>query len=94
MIRNTLYVAALILVSACNSNTETATVTFGNKDTATVAKTDDKPAGVKIDPVCEMPQDTSWTEYTVYKGDTVRFCSDVCKGVFLKSPAKYEAKLN
>ncbi|MBN9483198.1 MAG: YHS domain-containing protein [Bacteroidetes bacterium] len=82
-----------MLVSACNSNTETATVTFGDTDTAAVVKAEDKPAGVKIDPVCEMPQDTSWTEYTVYKGDTVKFCSDVCKGVFLKNPAKYEAKL-
>lgn len=93
MIRKTLYLAVLTLAAACNSNTEKGTVTFGNTDTAKVAKAPDKPVGVKIDPVCEMPRDTSWTEFTVYKGDTVMFCSDVCKGVFLKNPAKYEAKL-
>ncbi|HEY0611968.1 MAG TPA: YHS domain-containing protein [Chitinophaga sp.] len=45
------------------------------------------------DPVCEMPYDTSYTEFSVHKGDTVYFCSATCKGVFDKNPEKYAAKL-
>lgn len=49
------------------------------------------PAG-PMDPVCEMTKEAGWTEYTVHNGDTVWFCSDVCKGVFAKNPEKYVAK--
>jgi YHS domain-containing protein len=49
--------------------------------------------GMLPDPVCEMPYDTTYKEWTVYKGDTVHFCSATCKGVFEKAPAKYMAKL-
>ncbi|MEC5148313.1 YHS domain-containing protein [Chitinophaga sp. 212800010-3] len=45
------------------------------------------------DPVCEMPYDTTYKEWAVYKGDTVHFCSTTCKGVFEKAPEKYMAKL-
>lgn len=45
------------------------------------------------DPVCEMPYDTSYKEWTVYKTDTLHFCSATCKGVFEKAPEKYMAKL-
>lgn len=45
------------------------------------------------DPICEMPYDTSYVEYSVYKGDTVHFCSPTCKGVFDKNPEKYAANL-
>lgn len=49
--------------------------------------------GMLPDPVCEMPYDTTYKEWAVYKGDTVHFCSTTCKGVFEKAPAKYMAKL-
>jgi YHS domain-containing protein len=45
------------------------------------------------DPVCEMPYDTSYKEWAVYKTDTLHFCSITCKGVFEKAPEKYMAKL-
>ncbi len=45
------------------------------------------------DPVCEMPYDTSYKEWTVYKTDTLHFCSATCKSVFEKAPEKYMAKL-
>ena len=45
------------------------------------------------DPVCEMPYDTSYKEWTVYKSDTIHFCSPTCKGVFEKNPEKFMAKL-
>ncbi|MFY0252595.1 YHS domain-containing protein [Chitinophaga sp. 30R24] len=50
--------------------------------------------GMLPDPVCEMPYDTSYNEWTVYKGDTLHFCSPTCKSVFEKAPEKYMAKLN
>jgi YHS domain-containing protein len=45
--------------------------------------------GAKMDPICEMSWDTSWTEYTVYMNDTVKFCSENCKTAFLARPEKY-----
>lgn len=45
------------------------------------------------DPVCEMPYDTSYKEWTVYKSDTIHFCSTTCKGVFEKNPEKFMSKL-
>ncbi|KAA2245794.1 YHS domain-containing protein [Chitinophaga agrisoli] len=45
------------------------------------------------DPVCQMPYDTSYHEFSVYKGDTVNFCSPTCKGVFDKNPDKYAVNL-
>lgn len=45
------------------------------------------------DPVCEMDYDTSYHEWTVFKGDTIHFCSVTCKEVFEKAPEKYAARL-
>lgn len=47
--------------------------------------------GAKMDPVCEMEWDNEWTEMTVYKNDTVRFCSEGCKKAFEAHPDKYVA---
>lgn len=46
-----------------------------------------------IDPVCEMAKDSSWTDCMVYGNDSVWFCSEACKKVFLARPAKYEKNL-
>ncbi|CAL1521625.1 YHS domain-containing protein [Chitinophaga sp. MM2321] len=45
------------------------------------------------DPVCRMPYDTSYKEWTVYQSDTIHFCSTTCKGVFEKNPEKFMARL-
>lgn len=45
--------------------------------------------GAKMDPICEMEWDTAWVEFTVYQGDTIRFCSENCKTAFLARPEKY-----
>ncbi|OMP77664.1 hypothetical protein BW716_18950 [[Flexibacter] sp. ATCC 35208] len=50
-------------------------------------------AGKVGDPVCGMPYDTTYHEFSVYKNDTVHFCSLTCKRVFDKNPEKYAAKL-
>ena len=69
-----------------NNNTPAAPATATEKPVADAN-------GKLPDPVCEMPYDTAYKEWAVYKGDTVHFCSVTCKGVFEKAPEKYMAKL-
>ena len=49
-------------------------------------------AGAQIDPVCEMEKDNTWTDFSVYKGDTVWFCGTGCKQAFDARPEKYKTK--
>ena len=46
----------------------------------------------QIDPVCEMEKDNTWTDFTVYKQDTIWFCSEGCKKAFEARPEKYVKK--
>lgn len=50
-------------------------------------------AGKLPDAVCGMPYDTTYHEWSVYKKDTLYFCSPTCKRVFDKNPEKYAAKI-
>ncbi|GAA3953795.1 YHS domain-containing protein [Chitinophaga oryziterrae] len=50
-------------------------------------------AGKFPDAVCGMPYDTAYHEWSVYKKDTLHFCSSTCKRVFDKNPEKYASKL-
>lgn len=43
----------------------------------------------EIDPICEMERDSTWTDYSVYKQDTIWFCSEGCKKAFEARPEKY-----
>lgn len=70
---------AVLFLMACNSETSSESTT----ETATVDP------NAKIDPICEMEYDAEWTEYSVSGTDTTWFCSEVCKGVYDKNPAKY-----
>ena len=70
-------------------NQESAATTAPETQTEQVATVN----GKLPDPVCEMPYDTSYKEWTVYKTDTIHFCSPTCKGVFEKNPEKFMAKL-
>ncbi|HEU4553259.1 MAG TPA: YHS domain-containing protein [Chitinophaga sp.] len=79
------------LLTACGSGA-------GKQQPSQDAAEDNTPAtliaqGKMGDPVCQMPYDTSYVEWSVYKGDTVHFCSPTCKGVFDKTPGKYAANL-
>lgn len=51
-----------------------------------------KEKGIKTDPVCEMPYDSTWVSQTIYNGDTIHFCSDNCKKAFEARPNKYIKK--
>lgn len=41
------------------------------------------------DPVCKMVREESWTLYSVYQNDTIKFCSELCKEKFDKDPASF-----
>lgn len=85
---------------ACNSaskqqssSTDTMAATHTGEDMHDMKM--DKPADKNAitDPVCGMEKDNTWTDYTIYKGDTVWFCSTPEKDAFLANPAKYEHNL-
>lgn len=83
-----LLAAALTIMVSCNDAPpevaqQPAAVTTENAAVATPA------IAAKLDPICEMVYDTSWTEYTVYNNDTIHFCSEQCKSAFLARPEKY-----
>jgi YHS domain-containing protein len=84
------------LMTACgNSGTKQAVGT----DAVTTQPAEHTPAentvvaGKLPDPVCGMPYDTMYKEWSVYKTDTIHFCSPTCKRVFDKNPEKHAGKL-
>ncbi|WP_205195144.1 YHS domain-containing protein [Chitinophaga sp. Cy-1792] len=85
-------VAAALFIISCGQQSKPAQSDSKSTETqetaAPVAASDKLP-----DPVCEMPYDTSYHEWTVYKNDTIHFCSNTCKEIFLKNPEKQMAKL-
>lgn len=78
---------ALLGVTSC---TETATTpgTATNHDSAAPAAIVASDYTV-IDPVCGMVRDSTWTDYTLYKGDTVWFCAAPEMRAFVANPDKY-----
>lgn len=86
--------SALFLFACAQQNKPAENNTMPATPEATTAGKPTVDANGKLpDPVCEMPYDTAYKEWAVYKGDTVHFCSTTCKGVFEKAPEKYMAKL-
>lgn len=49
-----------------------------------------------IDPVCRMQMNKplKWTDYSLFKGDTVWFCCENCKLLFEANTKMYETKIN
>jgi len=84
-------IAGIMLASCGNAPEGTTKIEMPTEQPATTNAEAAAPTG-PMDPVCEMQKEEGWTEYTVHNGDTVWFCSDVCKGVFAKNPEKYVAK--
>lgn len=85
-----LFAFASLLFAACSGQSgeqsDEATTNEQTEET-TVPVASSEPG--KMDPVCEMGYDESWTEYSVYEGDTVWFCSETCKTAFEGNPQKY-----
>lgn len=88
------FICSALFLFACARQSKPAE---NNAMPATPAASTEKPVaavnGKLPDPVCQMPYDTTYKEWAVYKGDTVHFCSVTCKSVFEKAPEKYMAKL-
>jgi len=83
----TLYAACFLLLAAVSCNSAAEKPGAAQEEHAAPAAQAD-PANT--DPVCGMANDGTWTEFTVYNNDTVRFCSTTCKDAFLANPAKYQ----
>lgn len=81
--------AALLFFTACKNEQAPAA-----EEKTTTTESAAAPAATNIDPVCDMPYEASWTDYTVHAGDTVHFCSETCKKAFEGNPQKYVAKLS
>lgn len=52
-----------------------------------------EPKSYKICPICGMVRDSSWMNYTIYKNDTVWFCSTSDRADFINHPKKYASEL-
>ncbi|MEO6832153.1 MAG: hypothetical protein ABI378_07190 [Chitinophagaceae bacterium] len=76
--------------TACKNAPSTTQVTHTEEHAAAVAPV---AANAIIDPVCGMAKDDTWTDYTMYKGDTVWFCATSEKDAFVANPTKYEKNL-
>ncbi len=79
----------VLTATSCNNAQPEASsdkTTVPAADGTTVAK---PVIASKMDPVCEMELDPTWTESTVYMDDTIKFCSENCKTAFLARPEKY-----
>lgn len=92
--------ATVLLCSACSGNESAADQAPSAASAATETPMSGMPAATTpadphapVDPICEMVADSSWTDFSVYEGDTVRFCGSGCKKAFDARPAKYAAKL-
>jgi YHS domain-containing protein len=87
----TLYVCLLTgLLAACNEapKKEVPAAKPASEPTHEAVIADKYP-----DAVCGMPYDTAYHEWSVYKKDTLYFCSPTCKRVFDKNPEKFASKL-
>lgn len=63
-------------------------------ESAAAANTTGLPAVISadytdVDPVCGMVRDSTWTDYTLYKSDTVWFCAAPEMKAFIANPEKY-----
>lgn len=80
-----LFIVVMLMISGCKNSENKPNVEQKETVIAPVVSV----IAAKIDPVCEMEYDTSWTEFTVYNNDTVQFCSETCKTAFNGNSKKY-----
>jgi len=83
-----LFIPSCLLCSCGNSGKTKIASTRETHSTVVVTDTEGF-----VDPVCGMIKDSTWTDFTIYKGDTVWFCAESEKKAFERNPAKYESKL-
>lgn len=89
MIKQSIAAISLVtLISSCGSDIQSSDA-LPAAINMTPAETHKYTKGSKIDPICEMEWDTAWVDFTVYQGDTIRFCSQNCKMAFEARREKY-----
>jgi YHS domain-containing protein len=89
-----LLLAAIAVVGMACGNGHNGPGKGGDSTGHVMGDTVAKVAGVKVDPVCDMPRDHAWTDYAMNGSDTVWFCSETCKKAFEGNKKKYLGKLN
>lgn len=83
-------IATVAFMASCGGENNESASTEETSTEATTSETADPNA--KVDPVCDMVKDGTWTEYSVNGTDTVWFCSGTCKEAYDANPAKYAKK--
>ncbi|HEY9178854.1 MAG TPA: hypothetical protein VIN07_14250 [Flavipsychrobacter sp.] len=84
-------IAAVAFMASCGSENTAEESTTEEASTESTEQAAADP-NAKVDPVCEMEKDDTWTEYSVNGTDTVWFCSSTCKEAYDANPAKYAKK--
>ena len=89
-----LAVAACLIFASCGNEatSETENETENTIEMEAPQETVVADPNAKIDPVCDMVKDDTWTEYSVSGTDTTWFCSETCKTAYEGNPAKYQEK--
>lgn len=85
----------LFALSCGNTEEKTGDATVKTDEHAGHNHAADENAVISIkthDPVCKMVRDEKWAIESVYEGETVKFCSPVCKEKFDKDPSSFVAK--
>ncbi len=89
--RSTVILFCSVLLFSCGNqnNSSTDTANTGTVEMNMEAPKEPIDPKTHVDPVCGMEWDNEWTDMTVYKGDTMRFCGEGCKMAFEARPQKY-----
>lgn len=93
-----LFLVPVVAMVACGNNETAENKHEGHDHSKAHAETHAANAGdsaisyLTHDPMCKMVREDSWTLYSVYNGDTVKFCADYCKKAFDANPEKYAIK--
>ncbi len=87
-------IASVAFMASCGGENNAESASTEETTTEAVATETTEPTEVadpnaKVDPVCDMVKDDTWTEYSVNGTDTVWFCSSTCKEAYDANPAKY-----
>lgn len=88
-----IFIACFFVTSCGNQNTEQK-APAAKESNSLPSQTTTANGQLQADPVCEMPRDSSWTDYTIYNNDTLWFCSEGCKKAFMARPDKYIKNTN
>lgn len=85
-------IATVAFMASCGGENNAETANAEETTTEATETTEVADPNAKVDPVCDMVKDGTWTEYSVNGTDTIWFCSGTCKEAYDANPAKYAKK--